>query len=239
MGVFRMRPSFSQVPKSGTGNIFHQMKQITLNIQPREQMGTIASKSLRKSGLVPAIIYGDSGLRHLAVDAHEFAMQYRKISGTAALFELKMEGEDPMFAIIQELQRNTRTDAFLHIDFKEIVRGKDMEADIPVHTIGTADGVRNYGGVLEISSHTLRVRCRPRHLPEEILINVSKLGIGDSLHLSDLEAPEGVTFLDDPHQVVVGCVGASSGASAAADDEGDEADDIESGEEAVAAETES
>lgn len=230
MGVFRMRPLFSQVPKTGTNDLFQQMKQITLNIQLREVTGTIASKNLRRSGSIPAIIYGESGLRQLTVDAHEFAMQFRKISGTAALIELKMEGEDPMFAIIQELQRNTRSDAFLHIDFKEIVRGKDMEADIPVHTIGIAHGVRNYGGVLEISTNMLRVRCRPRHLPEEILINVTKLGIGDSIHLAGVEPPEGVTFLDDPELVVVGCVGSSSGASAAAVGEGDEA----AAEEAVA-----
>ena len=198
------------------------MKQITLNTSPRETVGRIASKRLRKDGIVPAIIYGESGLRHLSVNEHEFAMAYRKIVGTAALIELKTEGDKELhYAIIQELQRNPRTDEFLHIDFKEIVRGKDMEADIPVHTIGVADGVKNYGGVLEIGTHTLRVRCRPSHLPEEILIDVKALGIGKSIHLSEVVAPEGVTFLDDPELVVVGCVGSSGGASEAASAEED------------------
>ncbi len=201
------------------------MKQITLNITPRENIGRTASKHLRQNGAIPAVIYGESGLRHLTVNEHEFAMSYRKIVGSASLIELKNEGEDEsQFAIIQELQRNSCTDAFIHIDFKEIVRGKDMETDIPVHTIGLADGVRNYGGVLDVSTQTLRVRCRPRNLPEEILIDVTELGLGKNINLSEIEAPEGVIFLDDPESVVLACVSSSGGASdeEGADDEAEE-----------------
>ena len=206
------------------------MKQITLNTKPRTEMGRTASKHLRQGGTVPAIIYGDSGVRHLAVDAHEFAMAYRKFAGTVALIELKEEGGESHYAIIQELQRNPRTDAFIHIDFKEIVRGKEMEAEIPVTTRGTADGVKNYGGVLEISTHFLRVRCRPRDLPESIVVDVAKLGIGKSIHLGEVAAPEGVTFLGDHDLVVVACVGSSAGASGAEEAEGEEAEGAEAAE---------
>jgi large subunit ribosomal protein L25 len=210
------------------------MKQITLITKPRNDLGRTASKHLRENGVIPAVIYGEHGSRNLALDAHEFKMAYRKFSGSAALLELKSEGEDEaMYAIIQELQRNPRNDAFVHIDFKEIVRGKDMEVDIPVHTKGIADGVRNYGGVLEVSMHTLRVRCRPRDLPEFIEIDVTALEIGKSIHLEEITAPEGVTFLDDPEQVVVGCVGASAGASGLTEEEEEAA-----AEEAAAAEAE-
>jgi len=203
------------------------MKQITLNTKPRTEMGRTASKHMRQNGLVPAIVYGESGTHHLSVNEHEFAMAYRKFSGTAALIELKMEGDkktESHFAIIQELQRNTRTDAFIHIDFKEIVRGQEMEADIPVRTHGLADGVKNYGGVLEISANTLRVRCLPRHLPEAIVIEVADLAIGRSIHLSEIDSPEGITFLGDPELVVVACGGASGGAEEEADEATEEAE---------------
>lgn len=219
------------------------MKQITLNTKPRTELGRTASKHMRQQGIIPAIIYGESGVRHLTLDAHEFAMAFRNFAGTAALLELKEEGGESHYAIIQELQRNPRTDAFIHIDFKEIVRGKEMETDIPVQTRGTADGVRNYGGVLEISTHTLRVRCRPRDLPEAIVVDVTKLEIGKSIHLSEVDAPEGVTFLGDPELVLVACVGASAGASGAEEEEGEEAEAAEGeaaaeeGEEAKAEET--
>jgi large subunit ribosomal protein L25 len=196
------------------------MKQITLNTTSRTDLGRTASKHMRQNGTIPAVIYGESGSRNLALNAHEFAMAYRKFSGSAALLELKSEGEgDATYAIIQELQRNPRNEAFIHIDFKEIVRGKDMEVDIPVHTKGIAHGVRNYGGVLELSAHTLRVRCRPRNLPEFIEIDVTALEIGKSMHLEEITAPEGVTFLDDLDLVVVGCVGASAGASGLTEEE--------------------
>jgi large subunit ribosomal protein L25 len=210
------------------------MKQITLKTTSRENLGRTASKHLRQSGTIPAVIYGESGHRNLAVDAHEFAMAYRSFSGSAALIELKGkddEAGEPLYAIIQELQRNPRTDSFIHIDFKEIVRGKDMEADIPVHTRGTADGVRNYGGVLELGTHTLRVRCRPRNLPEFILIDVTALEIGRSIHLSEIEPPEGVTFLDDPELVLASCVGSSAGASGLTAEEAEGAEPALVGEE--------
>jgi large subunit ribosomal protein L25 len=213
------------------------MKQITLKTTLREEIGRTASKHLRQSGVIPAVIYGESGIRNLSIDAHEFAMAYRKIVGTAALIELSIEGEDEtQFAIIQELQRNTRTDAYLHIDFKEIVRGQEMEADIPVHTFGNADGVKNYGGVLEVSTQSLRVRCRPRALPEEIKVDVTELAIGKSIHLSEIEAPEGVTFLDDLELVVVACGGASGGASGAESEEEEVAEAAEGVAEAPAEE---
>ena len=213
------------------------MKQITIKTKKRTDTGRTASRHQRNDGEVPAVFYGESGAQHLTLNGHDFAMAYRKMSGSATLIALEIEGDDePHFAIIQELQRNTRTDAFLHIDFKEIVRGQDMEVDIPVHTTGKADGVRNYGGVLEVSTHTLRVRCRPRDLPEAIEIDVTNLGIGKSLHLSDIQAPEGVTFLADPELVVVACVGASAGASGAEEEAGEAAEASADAEEAPEAE---
>ena len=204
------------------------MKQITLTKKPRTELGRTASKHLRENGVVPAVIYGESGNSAFGIGAHEFMLAYRKFAGSAALFELKeAEGDDSTFAIIQELQRNPRNESFVHIDFKEIVRGQDMEADIPVHTFGIADGVRNFGGVLELGAHTLRVRCRPRNLPETITVDVTKLEIGNSMHLEEIDSPEGVTFLDDPDFVLVSCVGASGGASGVTAEEEEEDEDAE------------
>ncbi|MCD8482755.1 MAG: 50S ribosomal protein L25 [Verrucomicrobia bacterium] len=193
------------------------MKQISIQASKRENIGGSWAKRQRTDGLVPAVLYGENGVRHIQLNNRAFKTSWRSIGGRAALLELHIDGEaETTFAIIQDVQRDTRTDAFLHVDFKEIVRGKDMEADIPVVAKGTSNGVKNQGGVLEIATHTLSVRCRPRNLPEAIEIDVSALNVGESLHLRDITAPEGVTFLDDADLVVVACVGSSSGASEAA-----------------------
>lgn len=200
------------------------MKQIKLNAKVREDSGRSASRQFRREGEIPAVIYGESGNRMLSLNNHEFMMAHREFANRAALIELSIEGQDvSTYAVVQELQRNTRTDAFLHIDFKEIVRGKDMETEVPVQTVGRAAGVRNFGGVLEVNLPEVAIRCRPRDLPEAIVIDVTELGIGKSLHLSDIKMPEGVTLLDDPKLVVVSCVGASGGASTE-DAEAEEAD---------------
>lgn len=201
------------------------MKQVKLVVETRDSQGSGAAKRLRNEGKLPAVFYGESGVRHLQLNHHDFAMAWRNIVGSAALIELRQSGNeeaDPVFAIIKDVQRNARTDEFLHIDFLEIVRGREMEAEIPVKTRGVAHGVKNQGGVLAINLDTMNVRCRPRHLPEMILVDVTKLAIADSIHVRDLEAPEGVAFLDDPDLVVVACTGASGLGGGEEKEEGEE-----------------
>lgn len=200
------------------------MKQVALNVKSREAVGTAAVKRLRAAGQIPAVIYGESGVHSLSVDSVQFKQAWRKIAGSAALLELHLDGaEESTFAIIKEYQRDPRRDTFEHIDFLEIVRGKDMEAEIPVHTKGTANGVKNQQGVLEVHAHELTVRCRPRDLPEFIEVDVTALSVGDSLHVRDLPAIEGVTFTDDADIVVAACVGSSAGASGASEEEAETA----------------
>lgn len=198
------------------------MKQVALNVKTRDAVGSSAVKRLRATGVIPAVIYGESGAHNLSVDADQFKLAWRKIAGSATLLELHLDGaEETTFAIIKDYQRNPRRDHFEHLDFQEVVRGKDMEADIPVHSKGVANGVKNQQGVLEINAHELTVRCRPRDLPEFIEVDVTALSVGDSLHVRDLPAVEGVKFVDDPDLVVVSCVGSSSGASGAVEEEGE------------------
>ena len=190
------------------------MKQVALNVKTREAIGSTAVKRLRNEGQIPAVLYGESGVHHLQVDGDAFFAAWRKMAGRAALLELHTDGADEStFAIIREYQRNARTDKFEHVDLLEVVRGKDMEANIPVATIGTSFGVKNQQGVIEIQTHELGVRCRPSALPEEIDVDVTAMKVGDSLRVEDLPAIEGVIFIDHADLVVVSCVGASGGKS--------------------------
>lgn len=202
------------------------MKQVSLNVKTRDAVGSSSAKRLRAAGKIPAVIYGESGTQSLTVEVDQFKQAWRKIAGGAALVELHVDGaEESTFSVIKEFQRDPRRDNFLHIDFQEVVRGKDMEIEIPVHTKGIAFGVKNEQGVVEINAHELRVRCRPRDLPEFIEVDVTALKVGDSLHVSDLPKIEGVTFVEDD-LVVVSCVGSSAGASGASS-EGEAAESAE------------
>lgn len=188
------------------------MKQIKLTVQDREAQGRSANHRLRKAGQIPAIVYGPSGNRQLTINEHAFQGIWKQIAGRNALVELffgKEDSEDSLFSIIQDVHRDTMTDRFLHIDFKEIVRGQDMEADVYIYAKGEANGVKNQGGVLEQQLKEVGVRCRPRALPEYIEVDVSALNIADSIHVRDLPEIEGVTFTSDPDLVVFAVSGHS------------------------------
>jgi len=188
------------------------MKQATLTVTTREGTGRGAARRLRAQGKIPAVIYGKSGVRDLTVDEKDFHMLMRKISGTASLVTLNDDKGGSVIALLQDTQRNPRTDRFEHIDFHEVVKGEKLTAHIPVHTKGEAYGVKNENGVLEIVLHEIEVICLPRQLPEDIELNVSDLHAGDAIHVSDLPKLEGVTYQHDPQSVVVAVTGATGAA---------------------------
>jgi large subunit ribosomal protein L25 len=183
------------------------MKQLNLNVQSREQSGRSASSRLRKTGRIPAVVYGPNGVRNLSIGNTDFRKLWKQVSGRTALIELATDGvAEPTLSIIQQVQRNSLTDDFTHIDFKEILRGHDMWATIAIRVVGDAFGVRNEGAVLELHRHDIEVRCRPRFLPEIIEINVENLKAGDSLKVKDLPVLEGVTYELDADITVVSCL---------------------------------
>lgn len=183
------------------------MKQLNLKVSAREQHGSSASARIRKSGNIPAVLYGPNGTRNLSIDSAEFRKLWKEVSGRTALIELVEEGaEHNALSIIQEIQRNPRTDDFIHIDFKEILRGRDMFATISIHIVGEAYGVRTEGGLLEQHRHDVEIRCRPRHLPEFVEVDVTDMKVGDSINVKNLPELEGVTYLTDGEVVVASCV---------------------------------
>jgi len=183
------------------------MKQIKLEVKSRDEVGRGPSRRMRVAGNIPAVIYGKSGCRRLAIDRTVFLALWKQVSGIATLIEVHEDGRDAVWSIIKEVQRNPVTDAFLHIDFHEIERGKPMQASISVHLVGDSIGVKTEDGLLEMRAHEVEVRCLPRYLPEVIEIDVSGLHVGQSVHVSEIEVPEGVEFLDDPSKLIVACVG--------------------------------
>lgn len=184
------------------------MKQIDLKSTSRKQVGGNSAKRYRKSGQIPAVIYGESGEKNLLINEKELAETMKQVLGKAVLIEMSFDdGTEPRFAMIKEIERHPLTGAILHVDFIEVVRGKPMLATLPLHFLGEeeAPGVKNENGVIEIHEHEVRVRCRPRDLPEQISIDCSALHIGDAIHLKDVKAPEGVEFLTNAESLLVTC----------------------------------
>ncbi|MGJ3243546.1 MAG: 50S ribosomal protein L25 [Opitutales bacterium] len=179
------------------------MKELQLNVTKREATGRGSSRRLRKSGQIPAVLYGPSGSQPIQVTNSEFRQLWREIMGTTALIDIRIGDSEGVRSIIKDIQRDPLTDGFTHIDFNEVPQGVEMTAEIPVHLHGEAVGVKNAGGVLEQMLHEVEVRCLPRFLPSDIEIEIGHLKIGDSLHISDLPKLDGVEYMNEPEQMIV------------------------------------
>jgi large subunit ribosomal protein L25 len=102
------------------------------------------------------------------------------------LFELAIDGA-PVRALIREIQRHPVRSQIIHVDFYEIHAGEKVALEVPVHLIGSPDGVRNGGGVLDQLIRELKIRVLPTDIPEHIDVDVTELRVGQSLHVSDLK----------------------------------------------------
>ena len=180
------------------------MKQLSLTVSNRQNLGRGHSRRMRNAGSIPAIIYGPAGNHSVSVEQEKFRDLMRAKGNAAALIELTLEGKK-MLSIIKEFQRHPITLKFLHIDIQQIDPNALMSVAIPVRTVGEAHGVKTDGGTLAIVSQTINVRCLPKDLPEFIEVDVTELKVNESIHVGALKAPAGITFPGDPARVVVVC----------------------------------
>ena len=183
------------------------MKKYQLTVTSREGTGRSASRRLRKAEKIPAILYGKhTKPENLAVAVPEFVKLLKEISGRAALIELKRDAGATALSFLQEIQRDPITDRYLHVDLQEVKENEKMTIHVTIHVSGEAYGVKTEGGILETTSHRLRIRCLPKDLPAFIEVNVAELKVGETIHVSELKPIPGVEFLDDKNQTVVLCV---------------------------------
>lgn len=182
------------------------MKQINLNTTTRTDVGGNSAKRYRKNGQIPAVIYGESGEKNLLIDEKELTVALKQIVGKAVLIEMAFsDGTESRYAMLKDVERNPVSDKVLHVDFIEVVRGKPMLATLPVHFSGESVGVKNENGVIEIHQDEVRVKCRPRDLPEAIVVDLSDLHVDQAIRVKDVVAPEGVEFVSNADELLVTC----------------------------------
>jgi large subunit ribosomal protein L25 len=179
--------------------------EVKLNAEPRESVGKGAARKVRAAGRVPAVLYGpDLDSRRLSVDARELWHALHTDSGTNVLINLGLDGEN-FLTMPREVQRDIVRGTLLHVDFLRIRRDVAIEVHVPLHLAGESPGVRE-GGVVEHHLWELHVECLPTQVPEAIEADISRLAIGDALHVSDLRVPQHLTVLTPPEEVIVSVV---------------------------------
>jgi large subunit ribosomal protein L25 len=135
----------------------------------------------------------------LQVAARDVNAMMSHASGENVLVELEIAGEKSnRTALVQEVQHAPVGGEIRHLDFHAISMDETIQAEVPLEPIGTANGVKNFGGLLEQSLRSLAIECLPRDLPDRITVDVSALNIGDSIHVRDIQLPSGVTAKVQP-----------------------------------------
>lgn len=186
-------------------------KKTSLKAAPRARSGSGRLKQMRREGWLPSVIYGRNVEAHnLKVDAKTFSDLLAHSSSENILVNLDVEGEGTRLAFLQSVQHDPMTGAALHVDFLAIDEKTEITAHIPTHLNGEPAGVKT-GGILEQYIHAMEIVCLPNDLPETLEFDVSGLGEGESLHISDVKFPNGVRPTH-AGEVVIAHIGKSSAA---------------------------
>ena len=164
----------------------------TLKAATRLRSGSGQLKQMRREGWLPSVVYGRGVVNeNLKVDAKTFAELLAHSSSDNILINLDIEGEGSRSVFLKMIQHDPLTGHALHVDFLAVDDKTEITANIPVHLIGEAKGVKA-GGVLEQYAHTLEIICFPNDLPDSIEKDVTFLEEGQSLHIGEIELPKGV-----------------------------------------------
>jgi large subunit ribosomal protein L25 len=178
------------------------MATASLSASVRTDTGKGAARKLRAAGSIPAVIYGHGREpQSLVTNARETERLLQRIAPSSTVIELAIDGKVSR-TLIREIQRHPFKRHVMHLDFQELVAGEKVTVKVPIVYLGTPDGVRLEGGILDQVMHELHLECDPGNIPEHVDVDISHVKLGKPLHVADLTLPAGVTVLDEPGATV-------------------------------------
>jgi large subunit ribosomal protein L25 len=172
-----------------------------LDVLARTPSGSRSARRLRRDGLVPGVLYGHGDPVSFAVAERELR---NALAASGAVLEVSLDGGAPTPAVLKEAQRHPVRGDTVHVDLIRVRLDQPIQATVAIELVGGEEspGVRD-GGVLEHVTHTVMVEALPTAIPESISHDVSEMAIGDTLLLSAIAAPDGVTLLGELDEIVI------------------------------------
>ena len=174
-----------------------------LEVEKREQAGKGVARKLRRQGKIPGVLYG-------GVQSHFLSMEHniaRKLVlsqvGHTGLLTVRMPNEPERIAILQDHQIDPISGVILHVDLFEVSMEKSLRVKVPVTVIGSVPVGVKEGGIVHQPLRDLHIECLPAQIPDHIEVDASDLGVGQGIHVKDVQAPDGVKILDDLELMVV------------------------------------
>lgn len=178
-------------------------KDLKLSIETRQKLGTTGAQSLRRHGKIPAVVYGHgTAAEHVAIDARAFD-DILHHGGRNSIITLTEGGKKGETALVRELQFDPVSRRVIHADLLRVSADEAVTVELPVVTVGTSRGVREFGGVMDVLNHTLEVEGPANRIPENLEVDVTELGIHEHIVAGDVKLPNGFTMVTPSDTVVV------------------------------------
>jgi len=179
------------------------MQQIVVKATLREERGKNAARRIRRTGQIPAVLYGGSGESVVvAVNAKAVAGVLRSESGHNTIFTVKLPGGEQK-AMLKDWQVDPVKGSLLHVDMLRVAMDVRMRVKVPVHTFGEPQGVKLQGGIFEMVTREVEIECLPTEIPGEFKVDVTELMIGKQLRVADLALDlRKMKLVTDPQRVI-------------------------------------
>jgi large subunit ribosomal protein L25 len=168
----------------------------TLDVKVRTPGSKGELATLRKEGKIPAVFYGKNITPFAISVSSKSFISLIKIHGANAIIDLNFKDKKKT-AIVKSLQRDILTQIPIHIDFQAVSLEDEVEVLVPIHMNGVADGVKNFGGVMEFMLREIKVKALPKNIPQKISIDINTLGIGQGITIADLPKLDGVQYTQE------------------------------------------
>src|SRR5437667_2810651 len=177
-------------------------ERVKLEVQERERLGSRETRRLRRTGLIPGVLYGRSKPHAIAVPERDLRRALTGKGGLHAILDVVLGGQQSTHpSILKDYQTDPIRGTLTHIDLHEVRLDQPITAAVTVQLTGEAKGAKE-GGVLSQVTREVNVEALPMEIPEHLELDITAMEIGDSLRVADLTSIDGVTFLDDPETVL-------------------------------------
>ncbi len=182
------------------------MERMTLNVQKREERGKGAARSLRRAMMIPAVLYRGGGSLPIKIPKKELSQFINATAGEQVMVTLQFADGENKLALMKDYQVDPTKREMLHVDFFEVSLTEKVRVSVHVITVGEPIGVKRDKGVLQNLIREIEVECLPDKIPGHIKVDISRLEIGQSLHVGDLNLGEDVKILTDPAEVLANVI---------------------------------
>ncbi len=179
------------------------MERMSITVEKREEQGKKAARSMRRTGMIPAVLYREGRSQSIKVSRKEITRLINTMSGEQIIVDLQFDDGVKKLALLKDYQVDPVKGELLHSDFFEVLLTEKIRVTVHIKALGEPIGVKRDGGILQHTLRVVEIECLPDELPDMVEVDISNLEVGQSIHVSDLKFDEGIKVLTDPGDVIV------------------------------------